>query len=134
MARRVPARLTAAEGRRFACTVGGAFLVLGALAWWRGRLAVAGGLAAVGALLLLLGVAVPARLGPVNRAWMGLATALSKVTTPIFMGVIFFAIITPMGMLMRLFRKAPLGARPGTGTRWHARTEGERRSRLERQF
>ncbi len=57
-----------------------------------------------------------------------------KVTTPIFMGVIFFGIITPMGALLRLFGKARLGGKPGEGTRWHARAEDERRSRLERQF
>jgi hypothetical protein len=50
------------------------------------------------------------------------------------MGVICFAIITPMGLILRLFGKAPFGDGPKTGTRWHARAEGVRRSRLERQF
>ena len=38
MAAGIPARLTAAEGRKFAFTVAAAFLVLAALLWWRGRL------------------------------------------------------------------------------------------------
>lgn len=134
MAQGVHARLTAREGRSFAFTVGGAFLTLAALAWWRERAAPALALGIPGASLLLLGASVPHRLGPLHRAWMGLATVLSRVTTPIFMGVIFFGIITPMGGLLRLFGKAPLGSRRGEGTRWHARSEDDRRSKLERQF
>lgn len=134
MAHGVHARLTAREGRSFAFIVGGAFLTLAALAWWRGRTTPAWALGIPGALLLLLGASVPHRLGALRRAWMGLATVLSKLTTPIFMGVIFFGIITPMGALLRLFGKAPLGGRPVERTRWHAREADDRRSRLERQF
>lgn len=134
MARPASPGLTASEGRRFAFTVGGAFLALGALVWWRGHATPAAALGAAGGVILALGIVVPAHLGPVHRAWMGLATVLSKITTPIFMGVIFFGIITPMGWLLRLFGKAPLAtARSGEST-WHARPEGARRSRLERQF
>lgn len=134
MAQRAPVGLTASEGRRFAFTVGGAFLVLGTLAWWRSRMSLALPLGALGILFVLLGALVPARLGVLQRAWMGLAELLSKVTTPIFMGVIFFGIITPMGWLLRLFGKVSLENAREAGTGWHGRTEGERRSRLERQF
>ncbi len=134
MARRVPAQLTARVGRSFAFTLGGAFVALAALARWRGRATPALALGIPGTLLVLLGASAPHRLGGMHRAWMGLATALSKVTTPIFMGVIFIGIITPMGALLRMFGKARLGGKPGEGTRWHARAEDERRSRLERQF
>jgi hypothetical protein len=66
--------------------VGGAFVALAGVAWWRGRHTIAIGLGALGTTLGLLGLLVPTRLGPVNRAWMGLATLLSRVTTPLFMG------------------------------------------------
>src|SRR5207249_5300275 len=49
---RVPARLSAAEGRRFGLSVGGMFLVLGAVLWWRGH-ATAPVPAALGALLVV---------------------------------------------------------------------------------
>src|SRR5687768_14371051 len=49
----VPARLTAAQGRRFAFTVGAAFLVLGALLLWRGRAVIAYGFGGIGIALLL---------------------------------------------------------------------------------
>ena len=135
MAARVPARLTAREGRRFAFTVGAAFLALGGIGAWRG-----GGIATtvflVAAVLLgAAGLVVPTYLGPVERAWMGLAHAISKVTTPIVMGVMYLVVLTPVGVLRRAFGGNPLVHRQRGEGYWQARPEGARRSRsLERQF
>ena len=49
----------------------------------------------------MAGIVVPTRLGPLQRAWMGLAHAISKVTTPIFLGVVYFLVLTPTGIVMR---------------------------------
>ena len=134
MADRIPARLSAAEGRKFAFTVGAAFLILSALLWWRERQAVAIALGAIGSSLALLGLTVPTRLGPLNGAWMGLAHLISKVTTPIFMGAVFFIAITPISLLMRLFGKVPLRTKPGASTYWHVREPGATAGDLTRQF
>src|SRR5258707_6130820 len=40
----------------------------------------------VGGTLVIAALLVPTWLGPIERAWMGLAHLISKVTTPIFMG------------------------------------------------
>lgn len=130
----IPARLTPAEGRKFGLTVGIAFLVLGGLIYfWRHKEtagAVAGGL---GALLVLAGLAVPTLLGPLQRAWMGLAHLISRVTTPIFMGVVFFLVITPIGLLRRLSGKRSLVHRERDGSFWMAPVSGGR-SDMNRQF
>ena len=89
MATRVPARLTTAQGRRFGLTVGGAFLVFAAIAYWRGHSTSTAVLGGLGATLALAGLIIPAHLGPVERAWMRLAHLISKVTTPIVMGVMY---------------------------------------------
>lgn len=134
MAARVPARLTSAEGRRFAFTVGAAFVALAAVAWWRGRPAVCNVFAAVGVLLFLAGLTIPARLGPILRAWMGLAHLLSNVTTPIFLGAVFFLAVTPIGWLKRLLGSRPLRRRPGSSA-WITRPPDARRSLdMQRQF
>jgi hypothetical protein len=134
LAKRVPAGLSAREGRKFAFTVGLAFLVLAALLRWRGATMLPIVLAAPGALLLVAGLAVPARLGPVQRAWMGLAHAISRVTTPIFMAIVYFLTIMPIGLVMRALGKNPLRPRPRAGGFWVERAAGERRGDLERQF
>jgi len=135
LAERIPTRLTAAEGRRFGLTVGLAFLVLAGLAGWRGRVHLSIPFAAIGGLLILGGLLLPAHLGPVSRAWMGLAHLLSRITTPVFLGVVFYLVVTPLGLVMRLCGAAPL-PRPGNGsTGWIPRApDARRRVDMQRPF
>ena len=133
MADRIPVGLTASEGRKFAFTVGGAFLVFAAITWWRQHPTMFRVFGGLGVTLLALGLVVPAKLAPVERAWMGLAHLISKVTTPIFMGVIYFVVITPIGLLMSIFGKRPLRVRTGTSY-WVDRAPDARRGDLTRQF
>jgi len=133
LADRIPARLTAAEGRKFAFTVGIAFAVLGGIVWWRENLRIAAVLGSLAGVLLVLGIAMPAQLGPVQRAWMGLAHLISKVTTPIFMGVVYFLVVTPIALLMGVFGKRPLRARSASSY-WQERPPDKQRSNLTRQF
>ncbi|MFQ5889856.1 MAG: hypothetical protein ACE5JR_07360 [Gemmatimonadota bacterium] len=127
------ARLTPREGRRFGLTLAAAFAGLAALLWWRGEPGVAGLLAPLAAALALAGLVVPGRLGPVHRAWMGMARALSKVTTPIFMSVVYFAVITPTGILRRTIGGNPLRRAGVGGSCWVPRTDSPHGD-LERQF
>jgi hypothetical protein len=131
LADRIPARLTAAEGRQFGLKVGLAFLVLGGVAWWRGRMHVVAPFEAMGGLLILAGLVVPGALGPVFRVWMGLGHLMSKVTTPIFLGIVFYLVLTPVGLLMRLAGAPPLPRSTG----WVPRAPDQRqRSDMQRQF
>lgn len=134
MATGVPARLTPSEGRRFGLLVGGAFLVLAALFWRASHPTAAWVTAVPGAGLVVAGVLAPGRLGPVYRGWMALALAISKVTTPIFMGIIFFLVITPAGLLGRLVGHRPLARARGARTYWQSRPEGARRGDMNHQF
>jgi hypothetical protein len=121
LAEGIPARLTAREGRKFGLTVGIAFLVLGGVSRWRGHEVAPVVLWILGGGLTLSGALAPTLLGPVYRAWMGLAHLLSRVTTPLFMGVVYFLVITPMGALMRIFGKNPLVHRLDNGSYWITR-------------
>ena len=135
MATGIPARLTPQEGRKFGSTVGAAFLVLSGLLWWRGRHSAALVCIALGGVLVLAGLVVPARLGPIYRAWMGFAHLLSRVTTPIFMGIVYFLILTPTGGLMRLFGRNPIRRPPSEGSFWVRRPSGDgQRGKMEHQF
>ncbi len=132
MAHTVPARLTTAEGRRFGLTVGLAFLVIAALMKWRGLSSLAVAFAILGALLGAGGLSLPRHLGPVQRGWMALALAISKVTTPVVMGLVYFVVITPIGVLRRAFGHNSLKPR-ANGTLWIPRGS-EKRGDLTRQF
>ncbi len=134
MASGIPARLTPQEGRRFGLTVGAAFLVLAGIVWWRGRMLGAVALGILGGLLIIAALALPGRLGPVYRGWMGLALLLSKVTTPIFMGIVYLLVLTPIGLVLRLVGRRPLAQPSPTGSLWVRREPGKRQSDLLRQF
>ncbi len=135
MAAGLSTRLTKAEGRRFAWTVGGAFLLLGAAAWWRGANAASTVFGLIGALLASAGLVLPGSLTPVHKAWMGLSHVLSKVTTPVFLGVVYFLVIAPIGFAMRLVGRNPLvGPRDGDSYFVRRPAGASRRSNLTRQF
>jgi hypothetical protein len=127
-----PARLTAPEGRKFAFTLAIAFGGLAGLLWWRERRVVATLFAGAAGAFALAGLLVPGRLGPVHRVWMGLAHAISRVTTPIVMGVVYFLVIMPVGLVRRAIGGNPLRAHQGS-TGWVDR-QGSPRGDLTRQF
>src|SRR5688572_27650948 len=126
MAERIRSRLTSAEGRRFGLTVGTAFLVFAGIAWWRDHATLATVLAAPGTGLSLAGLLLPTHLGPVERAWMALAHVISKVTTPIVMGVMYLGVLLPVGVLRRWLGGNPLVHAQVDRGFWRHRTEGAR--------
>jgi hypothetical protein len=65
---------------------------------------------------LLIGPAVvfPACLKPVHKLWMKLGHVLGWINTRIILGAIFFGVVTPMGLIRRLFRKDSMGRRTKT--------------------
>ena len=135
MAEGIRPRLTAAEGGRFGLTVGAAFLVLASLAWWRGHPAVAAVLGSLGGLLILAGLIVPVYLHPVERAWMSMAHAISKVTTPVVMGAMYALVVTPTALLRRALGGNPLEHAETNRSYWRTRPAGSRRSAsMSRQF
>jgi hypothetical protein len=134
MASRTGNPFTAAQGRRFGFTVGAAFLVFAGIAWWRGHPTMTNVLASLGGVLVLAGLAIPAQLGPVERAWMGLAHLISKVTTPIVMGAMYLLVFTPIGVARRFFGGNPMVHEAQGASYWKPRPEGRRAGSLTRQY
>jgi hypothetical protein len=134
LARGIPARLTPTEGRKFGLLVGGTFAIIGVLLWRGGRVTAAAVVLLVASALMLGGLVMPGRMGPVYRGWMTLALAISKVTTPLLMGAIYFLVLTPVGLLARLVGHRPL-ARKRSATRfWQPRSAESSRSSMNHQF
>ena len=96
-------RSTTSELRRFGLTVGGAFLVLALVSWWRGHELPPRVLAGLGVLLVVPGALAPRVLDPVQRVWMRGATALGYVNTRIILTLLYYLVITPIGLVRRLF-------------------------------
>lgn len=62
----------------------------------------------VGGVLGSWALAHPLSLAPVHRAWMALGHALGWVNSRIILGLAFYAIVLPTGVVMRLFGHDPL--------------------------
>ena len=56
-------------------------------------------------LFLFLGILNSKILTPLNKLWFRFGLFLGKIISPIIMAVIFFLVVTPIGLLMRLFGK-----------------------------
>ena len=54
---------------------------------------------------LILGLINSKLLTPLNKLWFKFGLLLGKIVTPLIMGFIFFIVVTPIGILMRLLRK-----------------------------
>lgn len=78
----------------------------------------------VGALFLLAGLAFPGILAPLNRLWLRFGLLLHRIVNPLVMGLLFFLVVTPIGLIMRLIGKRPLllETDPNAETYWIRRT------------
>ena len=54
---------------------------------------------------LILGLINSRLLTPLNKLWFKFGIFLGKIISPVIMGIIFFLVVTPIGILMRLFKK-----------------------------
>jgi len=114
--------------REFGLVVGGVLVLLGG--WWlyRGKFSNAAYVTLpLGTLLILLGGFWPRSLVLPNRAWMLLAEGLSYLTTRIILGLVFFLVITPIGLVKRLSGWDPLGRRSARSSSYWKPYSGRQR-------
>ena len=124
---------TASDGRRFAFPVGVAFLALSGVLWWRDHSTAMWITVGLGVALVVAGAIVPGALGPIYRAWMKLALLISKVTTPIFMGIVYLLVFTPAGWIMKAVGKRPIVHQAQDGSYWRGATPRANKD-MRRQF
>lgn len=101
--------------RKFGWTFAALFFLIGALSHpW---------MMAVGAAFALVTLTRAHWLAPLKRAWMRFGDLLNKVVSPVVMGVIFFAVFTPVALVMRLAGRDALARRyePASPTYWKRR-------------
>ena len=123
--------------REFGLIVGGVLLLLSS--WWiyRGKFHSATQFTLpVAGVLVLLGIIFPRALVYPNKAWMALAEVLSFISTRIILAFVYFAILTPIGVVKRLFGWDPLNRRAARGdTYWRPYSERQRdRRHYEKMF
>ena len=56
-------------------------------------------------IFLILGISNSKILTPMNKLWFKLGIFLGKIISPLIMGLIFFFVVTPIGLFMKLLKK-----------------------------
>jgi hypothetical protein len=88
----------------------------------------------VSLIFLILGLLNSAILSPLNKLWFKFGILLGKIVSPLVMGIIFFLVVTPIGLLMKIFKKDLLNLtfNDKKKTYWIEKTEPK--SKMKNQF
>lgn len=56
-----------------------------------------------------------------NKLWIKFGVFLGKIISPIVMGLVFFFVVTPIGILVKILKKDVMGLKRGNSSYWIAR-------------
>jgi hypothetical protein len=53
-----------------------------------------------------------------NKLWIKLGVLLGKIISPIVMGLVFFFVVTPIGIIVKILKKDVMGLKRGISSYW----------------
>ena len=87
----------------------------------------------ISAIFLILGLLNSKILNPLNKIWFKFGILLGKIISPLVMVIIFFIVVTPIGLLMRILKKDLLNLKfQNTDSYWIEKIEPK--SKMKNQF
>jgi hypothetical protein len=121
--------------RRFGLTIGSALILLGGVLAWRHRGAGWPMISIAGA-FVLAAAAAPRMLGFIYGPWMIFSFVLGWLVTRVLLTLVFFFVVTPIGLLQRLFGQSAIevALRTDATSYWHSRTARPTTEDYEKQF
>ena len=84
-------------------------------------------------IFLVLGLLNSKILAPLNKLWFKFGILLGKIVSPFVMGMIFFLVVTPIGLIMRLFAKDVLNLKFNKNKSYWIE-KNEPKSKMKNQF
>ena len=84
-------------------------------------------------IFLILGLLNSKILAPLNKIWFKFGILLGRIVSPLIMGIIFFLVVTPIGFIMRLFRKDVLNLKYNKNKSYWIEKNGPK-SKMKNQF
>jgi len=67
---------------------------------------------------LIITIIRPSLFTFLNKLWIKFGILLGKIISPIVMGLVFFFVVTPIGVLVRILKKDVMGLKRGTSSYW----------------
>ena len=89
--------------------------------------------ATISLIFLVLGLFNSKILTPLNKLWFKFGIFLGKIISPIIMGIIFFLVVTPIGLLMRLLGKDLINLKYNNNKSYWIEKKGPK-SKMKNQF
>ena len=68
--------------------------------------------------LLIITIIRPNLFTFINKLWIQFGILLGKIISPIVMGLVFFFVVTPIGILVRVLKKDVMGLKRGASSYW----------------
>ena len=87
----------------------------------------------ISVIFLILGLINSKILTPLNKLWFKFGLFLGKIISPLVMGFIFFIVVTPTGIIMRLIKKDLLNLKYNQKKTYWIEKEGPK-SKMKNQF
>ena len=84
-------------------------------------------------IFLILGILEAKILSPLNNLWFKFGIFLGKIISPLIMGIIFFLVVTPIGIIMRIFGKDVLNLKYNKNQSYWIEKNGPK-SKMKNQF
>ena len=122
--------------QKFGITIGVILLIISGFLYWKGNESFQIFLI-IGTILFVLGITIPGVLKPIYWVWMIFATVLGWIMTRLILSLLFYVIITPIGLFPRLFGKQFLELKweHSQQSYWNIKTHGAfNKKNYERQY
>ena len=88
---------------------------------------------AISLIFLILGLLNSKILTPLNNLWFKFGIILGRIISPLIMGIIFFLVVTPTGLIMKLLRKDILNLRYNKNKSYWIK-KNEQKNNMKNQF
>ena len=85
-------------------------------------------------IFLILGILNSKILTPLNKLWIKFGILLGNIVSPVVMGVVFFIVVTPIGLIMRLLGKDLLRVNKNESTSTYWIDREKKTDTMKRQF
>ena len=72
----------------------------------------------VSSVFLIITIIKPNLFTFLNKLWIKFGILLGKIISPIVMGLVFYFVVTPIGILVKIFKKDVMGLKRGKSSYW----------------
>ena len=88
----------------------------------------------VSIIFFILGLLKSKILTPLNKLWIKFGILLGKFIAPIIMAIIFFGVVTPLSIMMKLFKKDPLSLKKNNDKTYWIKKDNKTKSSMKNQY